>query len=522
MEQMFCNQCEQTAHGSGCRGSQGTCGKSATTAALQDELTAALVDLARTTTGKKVLQTTTVCEELLLRGMFSCMTNVNFEEASLARQTAAINREIAARGGVAQPTDPAFIESNPNEDLRSLQSLVLFGMRGMAAYAYHALVLGYRDDAVSDFIYRGLAALSEEQSLDELLTLALEVGEANLVCMELLDRANTESFGTPMPTEVSFTIEAGPAIVISGHDLEVLHRLLEQTKDSGINVYTHGEMLPAHAYPQLKAYPHLKGNFGGAWQNQQHEFAEFPAAIVMTTNCIMPPKESYIDRIFTTDAVAYPGTTHLEDNDFSAVIAKARELGGFTEATTFPGINGGTHTTTGFGHDAVLASADVIVDAVKAGSIKHFFLVGGCDGARAGRSYFTDFVKQTPADTIILTLACGKYRFNDLDLGTIGGLPRLLDMGQCNDAYSAIKVAAALADAFDCSLNDLPLSMILSWYEQKAVCILLSLLYLGVRNIYLGPTLPAFLSPNVLDVLVKNYGISPTSTADADLRAILG
>ncbi|MEG0776968.1 MAG: hydroxylamine reductase, partial [Raoultibacter sp.] len=408
MEQMFCNQCEQTAHGSGCRGSQGTCGKSATTAALQDELTAALVDLARTTTGKKVLQTTTVCEELLLRGMFSCMTNVNFEEASLARQTAAINREIAARGGVAQPTDPAFIESNPNEDLRSLQSLVLFGMRGMAAYAYHALVLGYRDDAVSDFIYRGLAALSEEQSLDELLTLALEVGEANLVCMELLDRANTESFGTPMPTEVSFMIEAGPAIVISGHDLEVLHRLLEQTKDSGINVYTHGEMLPAHAYPQLKAYPHLKGNFGGAWQNQQHEFAEFPAAIVMTTNCIMPPKESYIDRIFTTDAVAYPGTTHLEDNDFSAVIAKARELGGFTEATTFPGINGGTHTTTGFGHDAVLASADVIVDAVKAGSIKHFFLVGGCDGARAGRSYFTDFVKQTPADTIILTLACGK------------------------------------------------------------------------------------------------------------------
>ncbi|MEG2615886.1 MAG: hydroxylamine reductase, partial [Raoultibacter sp.] len=395
MKQMFCNQCEQTAHGSGCQGSQGTCGKSATTAALQDELTAALVDLARTITGEKALQTTAVCEELLLRGMFSCMTNVNFEDISLSRQIAATHHEIAARGGVAQATSFDFIESEPDEDIRSLKSLVLFGMRGMAAYAYHARVLGYHDEAVSEFLYRGLTALSENKSFDELLTLALEVGEANLACMELLDRANTESFGIPVPTEVSFTIEAGPAIVISGHDLEVLHRLLEQTKESDVNVYTHGEMLPAHAYPQLKAYPHLKGNFGGAWQNQQHEFADLPAAIVMTTNCIMPPKESYIDRIFTTDAVAYPGTTHLDDNDFSAVIAKARELGGFTEATTFPGINGGTHASTGFGHDAVLASADTIVDAVKTGAIKHFFLVGGCDGARAGRSYFTDFVKQT-------------------------------------------------------------------------------------------------------------------------------
>ena len=375
----------------------------------------------------------------------------------------------------------------------------------MAAYAYHAGVLGYTDEAVNEFIAKALFAIGEDWGMTELLPIVLEVGEVNFKCMEILDKANTETYGNPSPVTVPLMVEKGPFIVITGHDLYDLKQLLEQTKDKGINIYTHGEMLPAHAYPELRKYPHLKGNFGTAWQNQQKEFANLPAPILFTTNCLMPPKDSYKDRVFTTEVVSYPEIVHIgEDKD------------------QFTGINGGTSVTTGFSHSAVLGVADTVIDAVKSGAIRHFFLVGGCDGAKPGRNYYTEFVKQAPADTVILTLACGKYRFNDLDIGTIGGLPRIMDMGQCNDAYSAIRVAVALADAFGCGVNELPLSMILSWYEQKAVCILLTLLYLGIKNIKLGPSLPAFISPNVLSYLVENYNIAPISTPEEDLKAILG
>ena len=341
---------------------------------------------------------------------------------------------------------------------------------------------------------------------------------ATLSTRELLDCANTKTFGTPTPTEVPLTIEKGPFIVISGHDLYDLKCLLEQTEGKDINIYTHGEMLPAHAYPELKKYSHLKGNFGTAWQNQQKEFVDIPAPVVFTTNCLMPPKASYADRIFTTAVVSYPEMQHIgEQKDFTPVIKKALALGGYDEERLMTGINGGNKVTTGFGHGTVLSVADQVIEAVKKGEIKHFYLVGGCDGARAGRNYYTDLVKAVPEDSIVLTLACGKYRFNDLELGTIAGLPRLMDMGQCNDAYSAIRVAVALAEAFGCSVNELPLSIILSWYEQKAVCILLTLLYLGIKNIKLGPSLPAFVSPNVLNYLVENYNIAPISTVEEDL-----
>ena len=406
------------------------------------------------------------------------------------------------------------------EDVRSLKSLILFGIRGIAAYAYHAAVLGYTDDTINRFFFKALFAIGmDDWGMDELLPIVLEVGEINLKCMALLDRANTESYGNPVPTQVPLTVEKGPFIVISGHDLYDLKQLLEQTKDKGINIYTHGEMLPAHAYPELKKYPHLKGNFGTAWQNQQKEFADIPAPVLFTTNCLMPPKKSYADRVFTTEVVSYPEMVHIgKERDFTPVIEKALSLGGYPEDMHFTGINGGKTVMTGFSHHAVLSVADTVIDAVKSGAIKHFFLVGGCDGAKPGRNYYTEFVKQTPADSIVLTLACGKYRFNDLDLGTIGSLPRIMDMGQCNDAYSAIKVAVALAEAFDCGVNDLPLSMVLSWYEQKAVCILLTLLHLGIKNILLGPSLPAFISPNVLQYLVENYNIAPISTPEEDLH----
>ena len=359
--------------------------------------------------------------------------------------------------------------------------------------------------------------------MDELLPIVMETGKVNLTCMALLDEANTSTYGTPVPTTVPLTVEKGPFIVVTGHDLKDLELLLKQTEGKGINIYTHGEMLPAHAYPELKKYKHLKGNFGTAWQNQQKEFDGVPGAFLFTTNCLMPPRKSYIDRVFTTEVVSFDGVTHIgEDKDFTPVIEKALELGGYAEDQHFTGINGGSTVTTGFGHGTVLSVADKVIDAVKAGAIKHFFLVGGCDGARPGRNYYTEFVKQTPADTVVLTLACGKYRFNDLDLGAIGGLPRIMDMGQCNDAYSAIQVAVALAKAFDCGVNDLPLTLVLSWYEQKAVCILLTLLSLGIKNIYLGPTLPAFVSKNVLNYLVENFNITPTSTPEADLKKILG
>jgi hydroxylamine reductase len=409
-----------------------------------------------------------------------------------------------------------------DEDIRSLKSLILLGLRGMGAYAYHAWVLGYSDDVVNEFFFTGMRAIGSDMDASELLPLVLKTGEVNLKCMELLDTANTSTYGDPVPVEVPLAIEKGPFIVVSGHDLFDLHALLKQTEGKGINIYTHGEMLPAHGYPKLKAFKHLKGNFGTAWQNQQKEFLDMPGAVLFTTNCLMPPKDNYKDRIFTTEVVSFPGLVHIgEDKDFTPVIEKALELGGYNEEKKMVGINGGTSMTTGYGRATVLSVAGKVIDAVKSGDIKHFFLVGGCDGARVGRNYYTEFVEKSPDDTVILTLACGKFRFNDMKIGEIGGIPRMLDMGQCNDSYGAIQVALALANAFGCSVNELPLSFVLSWYEQKAVCVLLSLLHLGVKNIHLGPTLPAFVSPNVLRILVDNFGITPISTAQEDLDKLL-
>ncbi len=525
---MFCYQCEQTAGCGGCVGKVGVCGKSAAVAKRQDQLTGALIGLARAADTNTPTAST---HRAVIEGLFTTLTNVNFSEETVRQQIDTVRREKALLtpncGACACPcgrTDEYDLGKlwETDEDIRSLKSLILFGLRGMAAYAYHAMVLGYTDEEVNRFFYEGLFAIGEDWGMEELLPIVMKVGQVNLKCMALLDKANTETYGHPTPTTVPLTVEKGPFIVITGHDLRDLQLLLEQTEGKGINVYTHGEMLPAHAYPALKKYTHLKGNFGTAWQNQQKEFAGLPAPILFTTNCLMPPKASYADRVFTTEVVSFPGMTHIgQEKDFTPVIEKALELGGFDTDRTFPGINGGTTVTTGFGHNAVLSVADTIIRAVKAGDLKHIFLVGGCDGARAGRNYYTEFVKMTPADTAVLTLACGKYRFNDLDLGSLGGLPRLMDMGQCNDAYSAIKVAVALAEAFGCGVNDLPLTLVLSWYEQKAVCILLTLLHLGIKNIYLGPTLPAFLSANVAKYLVKNFDIHPTTTPEQDLKEIL-
>lgn len=527
---MFCFQCEQTAGCKGCTGAAGVCGKKADTADLQDKLTGALIGLARATEGNEHLVSAST-DKVILEGLFTTITNVNFNNKTIS---ALIDRVEAEKQKLVPNCYNCDTSCGRNdnydmqklwsadEDIRSLKSLILFGIRGMAAYAYHAAVLGFTDKDVNKFFYKALFAIGMDWGMNELLPIVKEVGEVNLKCMALLDKANTETYGNPVPTEVTLKVEKGPFIVISGHDLYDLKQLLEQTKDKGINIYTHGEMLPAHGYPELKKYTHLKGNFGTAWQNQQKEFADIPAPILFTTNCLMPPKASYVDRVFTTEAVSYPELIHIGDNkDFSLVIAKALELGGYSENMSFTGINGGNKVMTGFAHNTVLSVADKVIDAVKTGAIKHFFLVGGCDGAKPGRNYYTELVKQTPSDSIVLTLACGKYRFNDLDLGTIGGLPRIMDMGQCNDAYSAIKVAVALAEAFDCGVNDLPLSMVLSWYEQKAVCILLTLLHLGIKNILLGPSLPAFISPNVLNYLVNNYNIAPITTPENDLKRIL-
>ena len=534
---MFCFQCEQTAGCTGCTRA-GVCGKSAMTAKLQDTLTGALIALANTAAcsnknSNRNLSASLVDEinHLILEGLFTTITNVNFDDASIKDLTARIHTATAKTADACNVSIVSDYDMNniwnANEDIRSLKSLILFGVRGMAAYAYHAMTLGYTDASLNQFFLTALDSLSKDWGMNELLPIVMEVGRFNLTCMELLDRANTETFGDPVPVSVSLTVEKGPFIVVTGHDLEDIKQLLEQTKDKGINIYTHGEILPAHAYPELKKYPHLKGNFGTAWQNQQKEFASLPAPILFTTNCLMPPKASYADRVFTTGAVVFPNTPFIPSStdghkDFTPVIEKALELGGFSKDQHFTGINGGSNVMTGFARNAILSSAGEIVDAVKSGAIRHFFLVAGCDGARAGRNYYTEFVKQTPSDSIVLTLACGKYRFNDLELGTIGAFPRLMDMGQCNDAYSAIKVAVALADAFGCGVNDLPLSMVLSWYEQKAVCILLTLLHLGIKNIKLGPTLPAFLSPNVLNYLVEHFAIAPVTTPEADLKEILG
>ena len=529
-QEMFCFQCEQAANCAGCTGRAGVCGKTSETARLQDRLTGALIGLARVSNGEEHLAED-VCR-LMIRALFATLTNVNFDPQALGQLIDLVHREqerlspgcavCGAPCGRAEDYDMTRLWNAP-EDIRSLKSLVLFGLRGMAAYAYHAMVLDFWDDEVGQFFRRALFALGEDWGMDDLLPLALEVGERNLACMALLDRANTHAFGTPEPAQVSMVVEPGPFIVVSGHDLLDLKLLLDQTAGTGVSVYTHGEMLPAHGYPNLRAYPHLKGNFGTAWQNQQQEFDAIPAPVLFTTNCLMPPRGSYADRVFTTGTVGYPGMVHIgADRDFSPVIQKALELGGYANRRQLSGINGGTTLTTGFAHGAVLARADQIVEAVKSGAIRHFFLVGGCDGARPGRNYYTEFVKLTPPDTVVLTLACGKFRFNDLDLGTVAGLPRLMDVGQCNDAYSAIQIALALANVFGCGVNELPLSMVLSWYEQKAVCILLTLLQLGIQNIRLGPTLPAFLSPNVLAYLAEHYHIAPITTPERDLMAMLG
>lgn len=532
---MFCFQCEQTSGGTGCTGTAGICGKKKDIALLQDKLTGALIGLARCTDAQDVRPTSQTAR-LIIEGLFATLTNVNFDEAALTRLYDAVQAEKKILAPSCEDcADPCGRKGdydmselwNAQEDIRSLKSLILFGLRGVAAYAYHALVLGYTDDAIANGIYKGLFYVGEDLTMEQLLPEVLEVGKLNLACMELLDRANTTTYGTPVPTTVGMKVEKGPFIVVTGHDLHDLKLLLEQTEGKGINIYTHGEMLPCHAYPELKKYSHLKGNYGTAWHNQRSEFENLPAPVLFTTNCLMPPKNSYSDRVFTTGVTGYPGAVFIQadeqgNKDFTAVIEKALELGGFAEDKQFTGINGGTVLTTGFGRDTVMSVADKVVDAVKSGALKHIFLVGGCDGNRGSRSYFTEFVKQAPENTLILTLGCGKYRFNDLDLGTVGGLPRLLDMGQCNDSYSAIRVAVALAEVFGCGVNDLPLTLVLSWFEQKAAAVLLTLLHLGIKNIHLGPTLPAFVSPAVLNFLVENYGISPISTPEEDLKKLLG
>lgn len=524
LRKMFCFQCEQTKDGKGCT-MGGVCGKSPAVAEALDMMTGAAITLARIMEERKMADTPET-SKLFMQALFTAVTNVNFNVLTidlladrLREATLSRNNEVPA-----EDFDMSLIWDAP-EDIRSLKSMVLFGLRGMAAYATHAALLGYVDGDVCRFIRKALASLAQEDNPDKLFSLVTDTGKVNFKCMELLDRANTETFGTPVPTEVTLAVEPGPFIVVTGHDLLDLKQLLEQAEGKGVNIYTHGEMLPAHAYPKLKAYKCLKGHFGTAWQNQQKEFDNLPAPILWTTNCLMLPRKSYSDRVWTTGVVSYPGAHVIRQGDagkdFSCIISQAKVLGGWKERELFPGINGGTKLITGFGHEAVLSVADKIVDAVKNGKIRHFFLVGGCDGARPGRSYYTDFVKATPPDTIILTLACGKFRFNDLNPGTVAGLPRIMDVGQCNDAYGAVKIVQALAQAFNCEINELPISLIISWYEQKAVCVLLSLLALGIKDIRLGPSLPAFISPNILKVLQAKFRLKTITTPEEDLKSLV-
>jgi len=542
---MFCYQCEQTAKGEGCT-KIGVCGKQPDVAALQDLLIYALKGLSLyAVEGRKVGVNDHDVNVFASEATFSTLTNVDFDPD---RFVTLINRcrelrdglrdEVSAAGGKTDfPEGPATfkpegtldglakqgeavgVKSDPdlNPDILSLHQILIYGLKGVAAYADHAQILGQEDDKVYAFIHEGLAAtLNKDLTLDDWVGLVLKCGEINLRAMELLDAGNTGTYGHPVPTTVPLGAKMGKAILVSGHDLKDLEEILKQTEGKDINVYTHGEMLPCHGYPELKKYSHLYGHYGTAWQNQGKEFAEFPGAILMTTNCIQKPKDSYKDNIFTTGLVGWPGVTHIADDNYAPVIEKALELPGFAEDSN------GKSVMVGFGRNAVLGVAGKIIEAVKGKALRHFFLVAGCDGAKPGRNYYTEFVEKVPDDCVVLTLACGKFRFFDKELGDIGGIPRLLDVGQCNDAYSAIQIAVALAGAFECGVNDLPLSMILSWYEQKAVAILLTLLHLGIKDIRLGPTLPAFISANVLDVLVKNFNIMPISTADEDLKAILG
>ena len=543
---MFCYQCEQTAKGEGCT-KIGVCGKQPDVAALQDLLLYTLKGLAVVAKeGRKAGIKDTGINAFISKAAFSTLTNVNFDPerfVTLIKDCVAYRESLKGKlseigvstekfssgpaAYVPAKTLPELVTQGeavginpadaPNEDIFSLQQLLTYGLKGLAAYADHALILGQKDDAVFEFIQDGLAAtLDNSLSVEDLVGLVLKCGEVNLTAMALLDAGNTGAYGNPVPTQVPLYPKKGKAFLVSGHDLKDLANILKQTEGKGINVYTHGEMLPTHAYPELKKYPHFYGHYGTAWQNQAKEFDAFPGAIVMTTNCIQKPKETYKDNIFTTGLVGWPGVKHLTDDDFSQAIEKALELPGFTEDGQ------GKSVMVGFGHNAVMGVAGQVIEAVKNKDIRHFFLVGGCDGAKPGRSYYTEFVEKVPEDCVVLTLACGKFRFFDKDLGDIGGIPRLLDVGQCNDAYSAIQIAVALANAFECGVNDLPLSMILSWYEQKAVVILLTLLHLGIKDIRLGPSLPAFISPNVLNVLVENFNIMPIKTPDEDLKAILG
>jgi hydroxylamine reductase len=542
---MFCFQCEQTAKGEGCT-KIGVCGKTPDTAALQDLLIHAVKGLAVVAqAGVQAGVRDNAVDNFTNEAIFSTLTNVDFDPD---RFVALINECVRLRDGLAAKvqaaggqvdTSKAAVTFTPaatreglvaqgetvgiptgagvNEDIRSLQELLVYGVKGLAAYADHARLLGQEDPMISAFIYEAMAGtLNADLGVDELVGLALKCGEVNLRAMELLDAGNTGTYGHPVPTKVPLGAKQGKAILVSGHDLKDLDDILKQTEGKDINVYTHGEMLPCHGYPELKKYPHFYGHYGTAWQNQAKEFAAFPGAILMTTNCIQKPTESYKDNIFTTGLVGWPGVQHIADKNFAPVIDKALAMPGFAENTA------GKEVMVGFGHNAVMGVAGQVIDAVKSKAIRHFFLVGGCDGAKTGRNYYTELVEKIPSDCVVMTLACGKFRFFDQDLGDIGGIPRLLDIGQCNDAYSAVQIAVALAGAFECGVNDLPLSMVLSWYEQKACVILLSLLHLGIRDIRLGPTLPAFITPNVLDVLVKNFNIMPIGTPDEDLKAILG
>ncbi|MDP2643870.1 MAG: hydroxylamine reductase [Desulfobacterales bacterium] len=541
---MFCYQCEQTSKGQGCD-QVGVCGKTSDVAALQDLLLHAVKGLSLyAVEGRKVGINDEQVNQFTCKAVFSTLTNVNFDPdrfVGLIRECVAIRNALKEKvknaggktdfsGGPAVfvPADTlrALVEqgerngikSDPgiNPDILSLKELLTYGVKGTAAYADHALILGQKDDAVFAFIQEALAATLADPGVDELVGLALKCGQINLRAMELLDAGNTGTYGHPVPTTVPLGAKKGKAILVSGHDLKDLGNLLKQTEGKGIHVYTHGEMLPCHGYPELKKYAHLYGHYGTAWQNQSREFDAFPGAILMTTNCIQKPKKSYQDNIFTAGTVGFPGVAHIADDNFAPVIKKALEMPGFYEDVD------GRSVMTGFARNTVMGVAGTVIEAVKNKAIRHFFLVAGCDGAKPGRNYYTEFAEKVPQDCVILTLACGKFRFFDKDMGQIGGIPRLLDVGQCNDAFSAVQIAVALAGAFNCGVNDLPLSMVLSWYEQKAVAILLTLLSLGIKNIRLGPSLPAFVSPNVLNVLVEKFNIMPIQTPDEDLKAILG
>ncbi|MFP4698678.1 MAG: hydroxylamine reductase [Eubacteriales bacterium] len=544
---MFCYQCEQTAGGTGCT-KVGVCGKSPEVSSLQDLLIYQLKGIGfygakLLEKGKKIDNR---IQNFVIDSAFATLTNVNFDDdrfIELLKEAQRIKSELKLAVGEVEgkvPEAASYVlrtsknemladsyragimyDEDLNEDVRSLREMLIYGLKGMGAYAHHAYVLGQKDEEVNNYFFKAFAATVDDSlAVDDMLGILMEFGQVNLKCMELLDKANTGAYGHPTPTNVNINKKKGPFIIISGHDLHDLKELLEQTEGKGVNVYTHGEMLPAHGYPELNKYPHLVGNYGGAWQDQQKEFDGVPGCILMTTNCLQKPKESYSDRIYSTSVVGFPEMQHIEEKDgkkdFTAMIEKAIELGGWTEDEEEKTI------TVGFGHNATLSHADTIVDAVKQGAIRHFFLIGGCDGAKSGRNYYTELAEKTPEDTVILTVACGKYRFNKLEFGNIGPLPRLLDVGQCNDSYSAIRIALALSEAFECGVNDLPLTLVLSWYEQKAVCILLTLLSLGIKDIYIGPSLPAFVSENVLNVLVEKFGLRPISTPDADLEAILG